>query len=273
MKTILAATDFSPAAMNAVNYAADMAVAMNAGLYLLHVYQVPISYSEVPLTVDVNDILRAAEKDMMEVKALLLLRHKNNLNITTEVRMGFFFEELKLVCEKIKPYTVVMGSQGTTATEHFLFGGHTVYAMKHLAWPLITVPAGLSFSSIRKIGLACDFEDVVETTPLEEIKILVKDFKAELLVLNTGRKDEYDPDIVFESAMLQEMLDPIKPSYHFISSKNIDEGIMDFAEKNQIDLLLVLPKRHDLLDKLVHRSHTRQLVLHSHVPVLALHQS
>jgi len=34
----------------------------------------------------------------------------------------------------------------------------------------------------------------------------------------------------------------------------------------------VLPKRHGLLDKLIHKSHTKQLVLHSHVPVMAFHQ-
>ena len=64
----------------------------------------------------------------------------------------------------------------------------------------------------------------------------------------------------------------LKPSYHFITNDNTDEGIMDFAEKNSIDLLLVLPKRHSLLDKLISKSHTRQLVLHSHVPVMAIQQ-
>jgi nucleotide-binding universal stress UspA family protein len=67
------------------------------------------------------------------------------------------------------------------------------------------------------------------------------------------------------------MLQGINPQYHFITNENTDEGIIEFAEKNNIDLLVVLPKRHDLLTKLLNRSHTKQLVLHSHVPVMALH--
>ena len=44
MKTILVATDFSSVALNATNYAADMALAINADILLLHVYQIPVSY-------------------------------------------------------------------------------------------------------------------------------------------------------------------------------------------------------------------------------------
>ncbi|MBK8520712.1 MAG: universal stress protein [Chitinophagaceae bacterium] len=42
--------------------------------------------------------------------------------------------------------------------------------------------------------------------------------------------------------------------------------------KNQIDLLVVMPHRHNLLSGLFHKSHTKQLVLHSHVPVMSIHQ-
>ena len=56
MKTILVATDFSPAAFNAVNYAADMAIAIKADLLLLHVYQIPVGYSEIPIVMNQDEI-------------------------------------------------------------------------------------------------------------------------------------------------------------------------------------------------------------------------
>ena len=101
--------------------------------------------------------------------------------------------------------------------------------------------------------------------------MLVNDFDAKLHILNTGKRKEFKPELVFESGLLQEMLGALNPEYHFITSGNTDEGILNFAEKNKIDLLIVLPKRHSLLEKLVHKSHTKQFVLHSHVPVMALH--
>jgi nucleotide-binding universal stress UspA family protein len=272
MKTILVATDFSPAAYNAAKYAAEMAAVINADVFLLHVFQLPISYSEVPLTVTEDDVMQQAEIAMDDLKEKLIARTADKININSEVRMGVFFRELQTVCERIMPYTVVMGSQGSTATDRLLFGGHTVYAMMHLLWPLITVPIDASFSAIKKIGLACDFDKVIDTTPVDEISRLVNDFTAELHILNTGKQREFDPDIVFQSGLMQEMLEELKPDYHFITHDNTDQGIMDFAEKNNIDLLVILPKRHGLFESLVHKSHTKQMVLHSHVPVMALHQ-
>jgi len=271
MKTILVATDFSPAAFNAAKYAADMATVINADILLLHVFQLPISYSEVPLTVNEADMMEQADKAIEALREQLTEHTHNKINIQTEVRMGTFYRELNDVCERISPYTVVMGSQGTTATDRLLFGGHTVHAMKHLMWPLITVPNGAAFSAVKKIGLTCDFDKVVDTIPVDEIKMLVNDFHAELHILNTGKQKVFDPNIVFQSGLLQEMLVTLKPNYHFITHENTDQGIMDFAEENNIDLLVVLPKRHGLFDSLLHKSHTKQMVLHSHVPVMALH--
>ncbi len=43
MQTIIAPTDFSGISLNAVNYAADMALALNANLWVLHAIELPVS--------------------------------------------------------------------------------------------------------------------------------------------------------------------------------------------------------------------------------------
>ncbi|MFM6924491.1 MAG: universal stress protein [Ferruginibacter sp.] len=272
MKKILVTTDFSVAAHNAVNYAADMAMSMSADILILHVVQTPVGYSDLPIAISLEDMMRTSEKDMQDLKVEITGRVNGKLNIETQVGMGSFFDELQNVCEQVKPYAVVMGSQGKTAAEHLLFGAHATHAVIHLSWPVITVPPGVSFSAIKRIGLASDLTKVIESTPIEEISRLVHDFNAELHILNTGKKQVFDADIVFESGMMQEMTLAMKPTFHFISNENIEEGILDFAEKNQIDLLIVLPKRHNLPGSIFHKSHTKQFVLHSHIPVLTLHQ-
>lgn len=271
MKTILLATDFSSAANNAANYAADMALSIQADLLLLNVFEIPVSYYEIPVAMNSTQTVEVEEKILAKVMKDLVQRTSGKVKIRTEVRMGAFFEELKSVCELIKPYTVVMGSQGTTAADRLLFGGHTVHAMQHLSWPLITVPPEVKFSSVKKICLACDLHNVLNTIPLEEIRILVNDFHSELHILNTGKKNEFTPAMITESGFLQNLFADLKPEYHFISSRDMDKGIIDFCEKNEIDLLVVIPKRHGLLEKLIYKSHTRELVLHSHVPVMAIH--
>ena len=272
MKKVILATDFSPAALNATNYAADMAIAIDAELLLLHVYYVFVSYTEVPPLVDPVLLKENAESEMNELRKNLIHKYGSKLKIKTKVHMGTLLNVLQSVCDETKPYAVVMGSQGATAAEYKIFGSHSVQVMKNLKWPVITVPQGTKFGNMKKIGLACDFENGIDNTPVDEIKNLVNDFNAELHVLNTDKTKNYHPEIAFESGLLMELLKPLQHEYHFIKTENIDEGIINFCEMNNIDLLIVMPKRHYLLDKLIHRSHTKQLVLHSHVPVMALHE-
>jgi nucleotide-binding universal stress UspA family protein len=248
-----------------------MALSIQADLLLLYIHQIPVVYIEVPITASENEMMNDAKKLLSQLQVQLINKTNGKLNVRTEIGAGVFFKELEIVCEKIKPYAVVMGSQGTTAAERVFYGGHTIYAMNHLKWPLITVPPGSGFSQIKKICLACDFDEVIESTPIDEIKRLVNDFQAELHVINSGKKEPPGADTVFESGMLQEMLGSLNPQYHFINNENIDEGIINFVEKNKIDLLIALPKSKGLLKKIIHKSVSKQLILHSHVPVIAMH--
>ncbi len=270
-KTLLVATDFSPAATNAACYAADMAKAIGSDVLLLHVFQPPVNYTDVPLVLNEVEMKQHADAGLNRLQEELSDRTDKKVNVETIVTMGSFLDELQTVCRVIRPYLVIMGCHGTTASDHLLYGNHAVRALKNLPWPVITVPAGILYAGIRKIGLACDFDNAIDIMPFEEIEMLVRDLRAELHIINMSRSKQFEIKTEFEAGLLQEMLADLKPEFHFIASKRTDEGIIEFVKANHIDLLIVLPKRHSLIDKLIHRSFTRQLVLHSHTPVMALH--
>ena len=274
MKVIIAPTDFSEISINAVNYAADLAVTIHAGLALLHVYQVPVNYSEVPLPATILSDTENAIAKIEKLKEKLTERTRAEIKIYTEVQIGSVITVLRDYCKDLKPYAVVMGAQGAGAVERFLFGSNTISAMKHLSWPLIVVPAEAKYTRIKKIGLACDMKNVTETTPIEEIKALAKEFGARVEVIHISTEDDnkYGPEIVNESGLLQELLYDTHPTYHFPGNVNIEEGLSSFAEKNKLDLLIIVPKKHNIIDKLFHKSHSKQLIFHTHVPVMAVHE-
>jgi nucleotide-binding universal stress UspA family protein len=69
MKLIIASTDFSAISDNAIRYATDMAVAMGTNLMLVNVYQLPISFSEVPLVnISMDEIRNISEEKLAELK-------------------------------------------------------------------------------------------------------------------------------------------------------------------------------------------------------------
>lgn len=274
MKTIIVPTDFSVIADNAMRFAADMAKQIHASLLLLHVYQIPVAISEVPMpTVNVEELQKASEEKLKKLKEGLEMLSDYKLKIYTEARMGDVVDELQNVCDTVQPFAVVMGTKGATKLERVLFGSVTLTAMKHLEVPVMIVPPGSRYKPIHKIGLACDFKDVVAATPEKEIKTVVKEFNAELHVLNVDYQNQrFEASTPEESYLLHNMLAEMKPQYHFIEKENIEEGINEFAETNNLDFVIVIPKRHNLIDGLFHKSHSKEMAFHSHVPVMAIHE-
>jgi nucleotide-binding universal stress UspA family protein len=52
----------------------------------------------------------------------------------------------------------------------------------------------------------------------------------------------------------------------------VDEGISEFAEKNNIDLIITLPKKHSVLERLFEKSTTRELIHQTKIPMMCIHQ-
>src|SRR5688572_13627159 len=193
MKTIIVPTDFSPAALNATNYAADMALAIKANILLFHVYQLPLSVSDTPIVLlSVEELRDSAESKLAHLKKDLEHITSGALEILTEARMGNLSDELEEWSNKVQPFAVVMGTKGHTAVERVLFGSNTLSVIKHLSWPVICVPLGKEYGTgIKKVGLACDFHEIKESTPVPALKNFVKEFHAELHVLNVDYENQH----------------------------------------------------------------------------------
>lgn len=275
MKLIVTAVDFSAVSMNAAEYAVDFAGAVQADVTLLHVCHLPLSFSEVPVAVYRKDELtEKAERTIAEFAEKLRKRVGSRVFIHTEVRQGDVMTEIEDYCAGLKPYAVVMGPESTGVFDRFLFGSKTLAAARRLSWPLIIVPANATLKSLRKVGLACDFRDVAETVPAAEIEELVKALHADLHVVHVSTADGqiFNDGMIEESGWLQNMLAGLHPAYDFIYDTDIERSLAEFAETNKLDLLIIIPKRHNVVSRLLCQSHSRRIILHSHIPLMTLHE-
>jgi nucleotide-binding universal stress UspA family protein len=277
MKTIIVPTDFSPVASNALHYALEMARAIDARIILLNTYQVPVSYSDAPVspvtTISIDDIRKSSEQRLDDLSQDVARVTNSGVQVTTESQLGNTVDVLEEMCSAIKPFAVVMGSRGSTGLERMLMGSTTLAVVKHLRHPVIVVPPGTAYKQIKKIGLACDFKDVAETIPAEYIRNIVHEFRAELYVLNVNAEGEhYDKNTPLESAWLDSLLGDIKPNYYFLQRDDIVEGINEFSENHNLDVIMVIPKKHNLLDKIFHKSRSKELVRNAHIPIVSIHE-
>jgi nucleotide-binding universal stress UspA family protein len=272
MKLIVVPTDFSPLADNALKYGMDLATAMGSSLMIVHVYQIPISYSEVPLiTISLEEIKKASEERLAELKHNIETITAGKLVVYTESRLGDVGDEINKLTKTLQPFAVVMGSRGVTGAGKFFLGSNSLSVISRTNTPVIVVPPGGRFSPYKKIGLTTDFKEVVDKTPVAPVRALINFFNAELHVLHVDYKQRnFNPGVPEQTLNLDMLLSGMNPTYDFIENKNVNEGINEFAEKNNIDLIITLPQKHSFLESLFEKSLTRELLHHTHISVMCI---
>jgi nucleotide-binding universal stress UspA family protein len=277
MKTIIVPTDFSETSYNAARYALGLARQMNtARVVLYHAYELIVPIPDVPSSVPmVNpDELRSASMEGLDkMKRELDPLLPENTILASRAENHLLPANIDQVARQEQADLIVMGITGGSQLEEILVGSNTIDVVKHTTCPVIIVPASARFRPIRKIVFACDFRKVVETTPIQPLKKLLNVFRPELHVLNIDHESKhFTSDTPYETLMLDTLLEGYNPQFHFIDHTNVVQGIMDFAEKQEADLILVIPKKHGLFDHIFKRSRTTQLAFHTHIPLLAIHE-
>ena len=274
MKLIIAPTDFSAISDNAIKYATDMATAMGTNLMLVNVYQLPISFSEVPLvTISLDQIREISENKLAELKKNLQTITAGKLNIFTESRLGDVGEEIAKLTKTLSPFAIVMGTRGTTGAGRFFMGSNSKSVISKVGVPVFVIPPGIHFKPFKKVGLATDLEAVVDSTPVNKIRDFVQFYDAELHVLNVDyHRRHFTPSTPGETLNMDSLLAGMNPLYDFIENKDIDQGLNDFAEKNNMDLLITLPKKHSMLERFFEKRVTRELIHETHIPIMCIHQ-
>lgn len=275
MKPILVATNLTKNSINAVNYAADLAVTLHTNLFILFVTPLPLLYSDLPVSDEFFAVMTDdAENELNKLKAAIVARTQHRCEVHTHLAQGTVESQLEKYCSTIDPFAVVMGAGDSTAVERTLFGATTLTALRQLHWPLIIIPDEARFAPVKKIGLACDLKDIRQTVPVKEIKELVRLFNADLHIIHASPESpvSFDNETISETEYVHDMFDDLSPLYHFIQTKHTENSIIDFAEKNKLDLLIVIPKKHNLINRLFTTAHSKQLALHTHVPILAMHE-
>ncbi|MBS1511360.1 MAG: universal stress protein [Bacteroidetes bacterium] len=274
MKKIIAPVDFSDAAANAAIFAGNLAEFYGAELWLYHTYEMAVPVTEYGYTyISITEMQEAAMHELESFRMKVQDALRRNISINLKAENASLVEGLTQLCTEIQPDLVVMGLSGKNALTRLVVGSNTIRTIHNLDYPVLVVPPKATFIPVRKIGFACDYKEVEATTPVGTLKKLVKDFNAELHVLNIEFSNgALSAEKVKEGEIVTALLSDIKPFYSTIISADVTSGINWFAEKEKIDWMVVIPKKHNLTEKLFVRSQTKALLHHTHLPVLCMHE-
>jgi nucleotide-binding universal stress UspA family protein len=274
MKKIIVPVDFSTTSINAAEFAADLAVFYGAEIYLYHTYQLPVVLHEFSYPVfDINETQEAAEHELETLKDNLLAKLKAPIPIIIVAEMAGLQEGIEALSDYLHPELIIMGLSGKDALTRLIVGSNTIKTIQEIKYPILVIPPKAVFLPIRKIGFACDYIRIEQSTPVDFLKKIVNDFRADLFVLNINLSGQiHTNEVINQGRLLDELLKDVKPTYNTIEAGDVTDGINWFVEKEKLDWLVAIPKNHALLQKMFSRSHTKDLLYHTHVPVLCIHE-
>src|ERR1700712_4615980 len=113
MKAIIVPVNFTDSSRNAASYAADMALAMEAELHLIHFVEIPASTGEFPMNPYIlEELQKSGTAGLNQLWDELVIRTKGRVTIYTNIEVGSVEQRLEEFCKARPPFVVVMGSTG-----------------------------------------------------------------------------------------------------------------------------------------------------------------
>jgi nucleotide-binding universal stress UspA family protein len=274
MKKILVPFDYSEASVNAAEYAIGIGKFFDAKLVLFHVYQLPVVTAEASFIQYPLDELHK-ENVVMLKKERSRLQNKlaNDLPIDVVVRSGFPGSNIIEEAEKQGADMIVMGITGRNKLGEVLIGSTAVFTARNSEIPVLIVPSEVKYKKIRKIAFACDYDHTEEGGIIEHVELYRFLFDAQLDIVNVYDEDK-EPTLekAISGLTVENTLSHVPHKTFFVHNDDASEGLEDYLEKHKPDLLIVVPKKHNLFEKMFRESMTRHLAYHAHIPVLALHR-
>ncbi len=274
MKLIVTATDFSEVAENATHYACQLAVAQNARLVIIHSFLFPVMFSDVPMPSSLISDVETDSEGQMKITVHNLQQAYPALDIQGTVIDGDIISALEKYSEQNQePWLVVLGN--SMAAEHASsIDSIVISAFRLMKYPVLAIPPGAVFKPVKKICLAFDNKHEGNAKALTQLKDIAMAFSAELEVLNL-QIDVFNRDNMtdIDEAAIN-ILAPANPHFHIIYDvNNIENAITDFVDKNNVDWLIMIPRKHSFFEGLFHKSHSTAMAHKSHIPIVALHET
>lgn len=270
MPLIIAATDFSAVAENAIRYACSLAQAQNCRVIIVHSFNIPVMFSDIPMPgTIVNDAQNDAEEQMKKLVDSISAAYAG-VPISGQVIYGTAINAVDDLADEIStPWMVVIGNnnqgENNTWPESVLMD-----SFRKLAYPVLAVPGAQHYRQVKKICFAFDNKHKGDDVAFGQIASLAGLFNAELHVLHVqpdaAARQEIDSDAKAKLAAAS-------PQYHFVYGvADVDAAINDFINVNGMDWLVMIPRRHSFFEGLFHKSHIKSIAHSSSIPVLALHE-
>jgi nucleotide-binding universal stress UspA family protein len=294
LKNIMCLTDLSIFSNQTIDYGIALAKEFESRLYLCHVVDIPSMalYAEAHLDPmeQQNQIISHAEVTLGD------LTRGEDIDWQPLITVGPTVSEISRLVEEKNVDLVISASHGRSGLKRLVLGSVTEELMRTISCPMLILrspeqsnnqPEPVEFR-LKKIMVGCDFSSD-STLALRYALSFAQEFEAELHLVHVIEPTAYqnlsktvkDAEKSYQmelKELLGKKLDNLVPedarNWCFPKTSLIDgradEKIVDYADQNKIDLIVLGVRGHGLVETLFIGSTTDRVARQSPCPVLSV---
>lgn len=275
MNHIMVPVDFSPTSKDAFMYALNLGSQFQAQITLVHAYSPAIV--EPYMAPYMQEALMEQEEQLAlkffaelenEVPPSLL----EKVAVDYKLSLGPAVEEILKLSEELKPDQIVMGMRGSNPLSRHLIGSTAAEVVQRAKAPVWIIPEGSIYKPIQHLAYATNFEPD-DPKIIDQLLSFADSSQARLHCVHV-RHNEQAADVyrqeILRKAYAQDTLEN-HIDFTNIDYENVVEGLNHYIESENIDLLVMLTHKRNLLGRLFQKSHTRNMVYASNTPLWAFH--
>lgn len=274
MKKIVIPADFSENAFNALKFAVNIFQHEKCRFLILHAYADEVYNSGGVLTPEFMEEFKETTRKNADNQLKSILEKIGDYSPNPEHHFepvsafGILVDELNDLVNKENADLIVMATRGKTNDRKLTFGSNTLQVIKYVQCPVLSIPEGYAVSNPQKILFPTNYMVPYQSRELQLAADLAREFSAEIHMLHISK---FPPDSMRQKdnqkSLINEFHD-VKLFHHQTDGTDKTRSILEYIDKLETDLLILVNSRHSYLENILYQSTLDKIGLHPKVPFL-----
>lgn len=270
MKRILIPTDFSKYSEEALKVAAQIARKYDSEIILLHMLELPHQTSDIMGGgKSIPEIMFYKNKAIGNLEKLMDSKYLKGINVSEAIEFKKVAEGVLDACEKNNVDLIIMGSHGTSGFDELLVGSNAEKVVRLSKTPVLVVKKEAKEFKARNFVFASDFSKETRK-PFRKMIEFAKIFDSNLFLVMICTPNSFKTTHEAERIMRNFIanFDIENYSSHIYNDTNIENGIINFANSVDADLIGLCTHGRTGLSHFFNGSIGEELVNHAVKPVI-----
>lgn len=273
MKQILVAVDFSESAANAMQYALELAKVLNREVCAIHaIHPTEGINNSTYNAIFIEDYYNNKRQALKSWTAKFTEQEAyRDIPVITICNVGFLKTVITRYTDQHQVELLVMGVTGATGISGIV-GSNASMIVSKVKLPTLFIPLGGKFSSLPVITLATDYETRLSAGDVNALNEMVKGFGSDKVQVLYVEEKSGSVHTETRENNLRELIKPAVLEFNYIVNRSPLNGIMDFIETHETDMLCLVKHHHNIVYRLFSKSTVNQIMNKSVKAILVLHE-